>query len=270
LAVYTFTLFNENKENIISLEVEKIEIQDELEDLITNYNEIIQDNESKDKDLLAARDRITVLLDSVKDAEANVSLIRRYKVEIGRLKNERKQLFKRADSLMIVNERLAMERDSTTFVLNETFKVVDSVNIANAEMFKSLEKGALIGITNLKSDAVIVRRSGKIVETLRSRRADKLRACYTIAPNTLADMGDRMLYIQVINPNNNVIGENTEITFENGLLAYSAATNVFYENEALDVCTFIDAEEEDLVKGMYVINVFDGGRQIGSTRLVLK
>ena len=99
---------------------------------------------------------------------------------------ERKWVYKGEDSLMIVNERLAMGRDSTTFVLNEIFKIVDSVNTSNAEMFKSLEKGALIGITNYKSPAVIIRSSGRIVETLRSRRADKLRVCFTIAQNTLA------------------------------------------------------------------------------------
>ena len=270
LAVYTFTLFKESKETQTSLEEDKVEIQNELEDLISNYNEIIQDNELKDQDLLAARSRISVLLDSVKDAEANVSLIKRYKVEIGRLKNERRQLFRRADSLIRVNKRLSIERDSTTSVLNETIKLVDSVSISNAEMSKSLEKAALIGITGLKVDGVIVRNSGKIVDTERARRADKIRACYTLAPNALAETGDRMIYVQVINPNNNVIGENAKITLDNGLLAYSATTNVFYENEALDVCTLVDATEEELVKGTYIINIFDAGRQIGNTRLELK
>lgn len=270
LAMYTFTLFKESKETQTTLEEDKVEIQNELEDLIENYNEIIQDNELKDQDLLSARTRITVLLDSVKDAEANVSLIKRYKAEIGRLKNERKKLFRRADSLIRVNERLSMERDSTTSALNETIKLVDSVNNSNAEMSKSLEKAALIGITNLKVDGVIVRSSGKIVDTKRARRAEKIRACYTLAPNALAEMGDRMIYVQVINPNNNVIGENAKINFDNGLLAYSATTNVFYENEALDVCTLVDASEEELVKGMYIINIFDAGRQIGNARLELK
>ncbi len=39
-----------------------------------------------------------------------------------------------------------------------------------------------------------------------------------------------MLYVQVINPNNNLLGEKGELVFENGILNYSAATKVFYEN----------------------------------------
>ena len=83
LAVYTVFLYNDKETNIASLELQKAEIEDELEGLIANYDEVIQDNELKDKDLLAARERIEVLLDSVKDAEANVALIKRYKSEVG-------------------------------------------------------------------------------------------------------------------------------------------------------------------------------------------
>ena len=71
------------------MEQQKTEIEKELESLIANYDEVIQDNKLKDKDLLAARERIEVLLDSVKKSEANIGLISRYKAEIGRLKNER-------------------------------------------------------------------------------------------------------------------------------------------------------------------------------------
>ena len=270
LAIYTFTLFKDSSDTISTLEKDKIEVQNELEDLIENYNEIIRENESKDTQLLAARERIVMLLDSVKDSEANVALIRRYRGEIDKLKSERIVLFRRADSLKLANQRLSIERDSTTEVLNETIKVVDSVNISNQALTKTVEKAALIGITNLNGDAVIVRNSGKIVDTRRSSRADKIRACYTLAPNTIAQKGDRMLYVQVINPDNNVIGVKETMTFANGELTYSATTNVFYENEALDVCTLVTATEDDLIEGRYVVTVFDQGRSLGSTFIELK
>ena len=270
LAIYTFTLFKDSSDTISTLEKDKIEVQNELEDLIENYNEIIRENESKDTQLLAARERIVMLLDSVKDSEANVALIRRYRGEIDKLKSERIVLFRRADSLKLANQRLSMERDSTTEVLNETIKVVDSVNISNQALTKTVEKAALIGITNLNGDAVIVRNSGKIVDTRRSSRADKIRACYTLAPNTIAQKGDRMLYVQVINPDNNVIGVKETMTFANGELTYSATTNVFYENEALDVCTLVTATEDELIEGRYVVTVFDQGRSLGSTFIELK
>jgi cell division protein FtsB len=270
LAGYTYTLIQQNKETLLFLEADKAEVQKELEAIVVSYNEILQDNELKDNELIAARDRIVVLLDSVKNYKANLSIINRYKAQVRGLKNERTQLFKRADSLLIVTQRLAIEKDSTTAVLNKTIKVVDSVTTANTQLFNSLEKGALIGITNLDATAIIVRRGGKIKQTKRASRADKIRVCYTIAPNTLAQAGDRVLYVQVINPDNNIIGDKSNITFGQDLLTYSKSEIVFYENKALDVCAIVGTTGQDVLKGLYTINIFDAQRQIGSTTLMLK
>lgn len=270
LAGYTYTLIQQNKETVLFLEADKAEVQKELEALVVSYNEILQDNKLKDKDLIAARDRIIVLLDSVKDYKANLSIITRYKAQVRGLKNERAQLFKRADSLLVVTQRLAIEKDSTTAVLIKTIKVVDSVTTANTQLFNSLEKGALIGISNLDATAIIVRKGGKIKETKRANRADKIRVCYTIAPNTLAQAGDRVLYVQVINPDNNIIGDKSNITFGQDLLTYSKSESVFYENQALDVCAIVGSTGQDVLKGLYTINIFDAQRQIGSTTLMLK
>ena len=270
LAGYTFTLTQQNKETVLFLEADKAEVQKELEALVVSYNEILQDNELKDKDLIAARDRIIVLLDSVKDYKANLSIITRYKAQVRGLKNERTQLFKRADSLLVVTQRLAIEKDSTTAVLVKTIKVVDSVTTAYTQLFNSLEKGALIGISNLDATAIIVRKGGKIKETKRASRADKIRVCYTIAPNTLAQAGDRVLYVQVINPDNNIIGDKSNITFGQDLLTYSKSESVFYENQALDVCAIVGTAGQDVLKGLYTINIFDAQRQIGSTTLMIK
>ncbi len=270
LAAYTVTLYNDSKNTVSGLELQKADIQTELEDLIANYDEVIQDNELKDKDLLAARERIGLLLDSVKTSEANIGLIRRYKVEIGRLKQERKILFKKADSLIAANKLLAMERDSTYVVLNETIKVADSVSEQNIAMAETIRRGSVVNAVDLRGEAVIVRSSGKIVDTRRSSRADKVRACFTLTPNNIAEKGDRLLYVQVINPKNNLLGKKATMEFEDGVLYYSETTKVFYENEELDVCVLVDALEEDLVEGRYTINIFDGSKQVATTTMELK
>ncbi|MBT8255503.1 MAG: hypothetical protein KJO23_03100 [Bacteroidia bacterium] len=270
LAVYTVSLYNDSQNTVMGLEEQKTEIENELQDLIANYDEVIQENELKDKDLLAARERIEVLLDSVKGAEANLALIQRYKVEIGRLKNERVYLMKRADSLIDANQLLAIQMDSTNTLLNETIRVVDSVGEENIAMAETIKKGSVVKATDLHSTAVIVRKSGKIVDTQRSSRADKVRTCFTLAPNIIAQKGDRLLYVQVINPKNNLLGEKATMEFEQGVLSYSATTKVFYEQEELDVCVLVDSTEEDLIEGRYVINIFDGAQQVATTTMVLK
>lgn len=270
LALYTVSLYNQNKDRLSNLEMQKAEIEKELEDLIANYDQVIQDNALKDKELIVARERISVLLDSVKDAKANMALINRYRAEIGRLKEERKLLFKKADSLIAANQILQMERDSTSMVLNETIKVMDSVSMENSELADLITRGSVVKAVDLRGEGVIIRRSGKIVDTRRASRADKIRACFTLAPNSIAEAGDRLLYVQVINPENNLLGINAQVVFDQGTLNYSQETTVYYENEELDVCVLVDAEEKDLVGGRYVINVFDGPNMVASTFMELR
>lgn len=270
LAVYTVTLFNDSKNTVSNLEMQKADIEQELEGLIANYDEVIKDNELKDKDLLAARERITILLDSVKDAKANVALIERYKAEVGRLKQERSMLFKRADSLIAANKQLAMERDSTSMELSNTRMVVDSVSQENMAMNETIKRGSIVKATDLRGEAVIIRNSGKVVDTKRASRADKIRACFTLAPNAIAQRGDRTLYVQVINPRNKMMGDDAVKQFEEKNINYSSSTNVFYENDELDVCILVNSAEADLVEGRYTINLFDGPNQIATTTMELK
>jgi len=270
LAVYTVTLYNDSKDTKAILVEQKDDIENELEELIANYDEVIQDNEIKDKDLLEARERIVVLLDSVKDAKANVALLRRYKVEIGKLKDERVLLFKRADSLIAANELLTAERDNTYLELNESIKVVDSVTQENEAMAETIKEGSIVNAVGLTTSAVIIRNNGKIVDTKRAKRADKVRTCFTLTPNAIVQKGDRMLYIQVINPKNNLLGEKTELEFDNGTLSYSASTKVFYENDELDVCVMVNAKEGDIINGRYTVNVFDGSNLVATSSMTLK
>lgn len=270
LTVFTIKLYQDSQEATTNLEIQKMDIEKELEELLVNYNLTIEDNQTKDLKLLEARDRIEVLLDSVKDAQANLDLIRRYRIEINNLKSERNVLFRRADSLRIVTEQLQVEKDSTALVLDETVKKVDSISLQNQALAEVVAKGAALKISGLKGEGVLVRNSGKIVETSRSRRADKVRTCFTINANEIAESGDRLLFIQVINPQNNVLGEKSIVNFEDKILTYSTTSTVFYENQELDVCVLVNAVEDDLIEGIYHINVFDGPRLVANSTLELK
>jgi len=270
LTVFTVKLYNDSQETTSNLEIQKMDIEQELEELIANYNVAISENQSKDQDLIAARERITILLDSVKDSQANLDLIRRYRTEVGKLKGERDVLFRRADSLQMLANRLTVQRDSTTVVLGETVKMVDSISMQNQALEMVVAKGSALKISGLKTEGVIVRNSGKIVNTDKSSRADRIRTCFTLNANEIAERGDRLLFVQVINPRNNIIGEKATVNFGDKVLTYSATSNVFYENEALDVCVLINAIEADLVAGNYTVNVFDGPRLVATSSLQLR
>ncbi|MGB1451915.1 MAG: hypothetical protein ACPG7E_09420, partial [Marinirhabdus sp.] len=77
-------------------------------------------------------------------------------------------------------------------------------------------------------------------------------------------------YVQIFNPKNDILGKKGILEFENGILNYSDTSNVYYENESLDVCILVDAEEEDLIEGRYHLNLYDRGRKMAAAVLDLK
>lgn len=270
LGIFTYKFYNEEKREKAILQQEKDLIESELGELITKYDNAIALNEVMDDHLLKEKQRVVVLLDSLKDYEANVALIARYRREVSKLKKERERLFKLADSLTTANAQLATDLDSTSTALSERIVFSDSLANQNSKLAEIVERGSALQASGIKAEGVRVRNSGKIVTTSRSSRAEKVRICFTLSPNKLTEKGDKELFVQVINPENNLIGDKISVNFDDAVLTYSGRNKVFYENDALDVCVLVDAEEGELMKGNYVVNLFSGPRMISNTQFELK
>ena len=270
LGIFTYKFYNEEKRNKAILQEEKEVIESELGELITKYDNAIALNEVMDDHLLKAKERIVVLLDSVKDNEANLALIARYRREVSKLKQERERLFKLADSLTAANTQLGKDLDSTQVVLNQRIIYSDSLATQNNKLAEIVERGSSLTAANIKAEGVRVRSSGKIVTTNRASRAEKVRVCFTLAPNKLTEKGDKDLFVQVVNPKNNLIGDKISVNFDDAVLTYSGRNKVFYENDALDVCILVDTAEGELVEGNYVVNLFSGPKMISNTQFELK
>ncbi|HSP11795.1 MAG TPA: hypothetical protein VLO29_04645 [Salegentibacter sp.] len=256
LGIYTVKFYNEEKENKAILQKEKTVIEDELNDLIIKYDEAIEENEVMDQDLVNARDRIERLLDSVQDYDATYAMNTRLQREISNLKVERERLFRIVDSLSDQNRRMATSLDSTSIALQERTRISDSLQNTNQNLSNKVDRASQLKITGLSGEGVIVRNSGKLVENDRTRRIDQVRTCFTITANDLAGPGERNMYVQVYNPENELVGEEIVVNHEGGPMVYSAASKVYYENNELDVCILANTQEERLIEGTYKVYVY--------------
>lgn len=270
LGIYTVKFYNEEKENKVILQKEKAVIEDELNDLIIKYDEAIATNEVMDQDLVDARQRIAVLLDSVKDSEANLVLISRYRREINSLRSEKDRLFKVVDSLSNQNRMLATAIDSTNMVLAQRVRQADSLSQTNQSLSTKVDRAAQLKVTSLKGDGVIVRNNGKLVTNNRTRRIDQIRTCFTLTENALAQAGERDMYVQVYNPQNELVGDELAVQHDGGVMVYSAASRIYYENEELDVCILSNTERDKLTEGTYKVYVYAGPNLIGTSSFNLR
>jgi BMFP domain-containing protein YqiC len=256
LGVYTLVLWQESQSNRKDLEEQKLTITQELNELQVTYDDLMREFQLQDEALIEARTRIAQLLDSVESAKPSMAIIKRYRLEIARLKEERTMLFARADS--------------TQLVLNKTRMASNDLRQKNEDLERVIEKGAQLQVIDFLSSAVIVRKSGRLVETKRASRADKIRSCFTITPNPLATPGERDLYLQVINPKNNLIGSRARVSLGEGTLSYSGETQVNYQQEEIDVCLMVGATEQDLISGRYILNLYQGNTRLTTATMYLK
>ena len=270
LSIYTIKFYNEEKENKEILQKEKSVIEDELNELIIKYDEAIDENEVMDQDLVNARDRISRLLDSVKDNEANLVLISRYRREIGNLKSEKDRLFRVVDSLSAQNKMLSTSLDSTSVALEQRTRMSDSLKTTNQSLSTKVDKAARLKVTGLSGEGVIVRNSGKLVENDRTGRIDQIRTCFTITGNDLAEAGEKNMYVQVYNPENELVGDEIVIQHDGGTMVYSASSKVFYEKEELDVCILANTSEDKLLEGNYKVYVYNDATLLGTGSFSLR
>ncbi|WP_339646436.1 hypothetical protein [uncultured Salegentibacter sp.] len=270
LGIYTIKFYNEEKENKAILTKEKEVIEDELNDLIKKYDEAIDENQVMDQNLVDARNRIERLLDSVEDNEANLVLISRYRREISNLKSEKDRLFRVVDSLNRQNQMMSQTLDSTNVILQERTRVSDSLQTTNQDLSNKVDRAAQLKVTNLRGEGVIVRNSGKLVENDRTRRIDQIRTCFTITANDLAGPGEKNMYVQVYNPENELVGDEIVIEHEGGPMVYSAASKVYYENNELDVCLLANTNENRLLEGTYKLYVYADAILLGTASFNLR
>ena len=136
---------------------------------------------------------------------------------------------------------------------------------------ENVKKGSLLRANSFTASAFKTKSSGQQVETDTAKRTDVLEVCFTLAENAFAEQGGKNLYIQILNPNSNVIGEKHSMNFGDYSLIYSTKTLINYNNDVLDVCVRAEAgkDEKIFTKGTYFVNVFHDEKKLGSTEIHL-
>jgi len=269
--IYTSSLYKTKVENEKQLTEEKELVMKDLNAMASQYDLAISENEVSNQNLVDAKLRIQTLIDSLEISETNMKNLWKYKSRYISLQKEMDKLLIENDQLKVQNGLLATSLDSTRVQLAQREFFTDSLMFQNVALSEVVEEAAVLNTTNLKGFAVIERGSGKQIPTEKARRANKLKICFTVAKNKLVQSGDQELYVQVIDPKNNILGLNQQLQFGEEILNFSIISKFNYENKNLNICEFIGQnDEEDFSKGSYKINVFNSNERIAANEFTLK
>lgn len=270
--IYTVSLYQDKKKNEAALLKEKEIVMNDLESLRSEYDKAILESNATNEELVAARDNIAKYIDSVSAMKADLATLSRYRSQVAVLKKEREELLRQVDSLKESNALIAMQRDSTFMELEKQTVFNDSLIVQNTQLADAVERGSALNLTQFSVDAVRERSNGQLSSTQRAKRTDKLKICFTVADNVIAEAGDREFYIEVLDPQGNVMGGSNTKSMEAGpSISYTKNTNFYYENAALDVCDYISNYAGEFQKGNYMVNVYDDNlKLLGTSKFELK
>lgn len=246
-----------------SIKIDKETYANDMKEIFNRYDHEVTKNRSllKQKGILGKEEtivnkKVLVIYDEKKAASEKAIL--------------KKHFTKKIDSLnSLLNKQNETNKSLSSEVVllinkNKELQKQNSTNESAAAVSKNLT-----AINVIANGIKIV--SNNIIETKRLSTTEQIKVCFTLLENKAAIKGNKDIYIQIVNPNNKVVSKNGEFV-ETGdrLLHYSAKTNVFYDNEEMDVCVFVDPNREDMKKGDYEINIFSGITLIGNTVFSLK
>lgn len=269
LAIVSFNSYESSQAEQRFLNQEKKLVESELSQMLLSYDHLSTENELISNQLDSAQITTQSALEQLRLMKSDVSVLSRIKSELSSIRSKNSSLLKTIDSINRQNDRLEHERLLVYAKLNEQHDVHKAPISPHTSLPNTLEKEPLLTATTITAKAY---RSGlNRGATTKARQTDRIEVCFSLAENTLVDKGMKDIYIQILNPLNNVIADKGAATFGKFLLFYSDKQSINYNNQVLDACTTVKAKENDkpFEKGTYYVSVFHKEHKLGSTQIEL-
>ena len=276
-AVLFLTLFNLKKSSELNelknvFKEEKADLKNALDEMIKDYTDVVVRKKSLSKRLRVEVQKMKDLRDSVAKLQGhNYNLIRRYRSKIASLERENRRLFIKIDSLSTANQALAQENVITNEILEQKETINTKLEEKNKILAEKVAIASKIDISPVKAIAMKERSSGKLTSTSRSSRCDAFKINFDLLENPVTESGKKMVYIQIIDEDKNVVTPKGKASLKNGnKILYSDSLAVNYDNNRLSLVSLILVNRDDINRGKYTISSFVDGRYSGNSTVKLR
>lgn len=270
VSYFAFQQVQENKEMTELFAIEKEEMENEYTTFATQYDELqVQiNNDSLRLKLESEKLKTQRLLEELRQVKtSNAAEIMRLKKELKTVRAVLRSYVVQIDSLNRLNEALTTENKEVKRKYSEATRQINTL----AEEKKSLDKKVTLA-AQLDATNIIIEpknKRGKITDKVKNVK--KIAISFTIVKNITARTGERVLYVRIAKPDNDILCKNESDTFpyENRKLTYSIKKYIEYTGEEQNVTVYWDVEEY-LPEGTYNAYIFADGILIGQQAFSMK
>ncbi len=249
-------------------ELDRREMENQYAEFAVQYAEL---KKSVQNDSLAAlldkeQKRAEQLLKELKNVKANSSAeILRLKKELATVRAVLKDYIRQVDSLQQLNVALAGERDRALAEAARTRKENTAISQVRAQLEEKVEIAAQLNATGITITPL--KKNGKLAKKSKDIKTFSIE--FTVTRNVTADTGNRMVYVRLMKPNNELVNPTGQFDYENRTIDYSAAKSIEYDGEEQKVQLYVPIQEY-LSAGKYHAYIFIDGQMIGSGGVELK
>ncbi|MEO5673044.1 MAG: hypothetical protein ABIQ74_00220, partial [Chitinophagales bacterium] len=145
----------------------------------------------------------------------------------------------------------------------------------NTNLSRKVSLASLLIPTSINVAGVRIKSSGKEDETDNSKKLEKIRICWTIPENPVAEAGEKTFYVRIINPEQITLNAGTagsgviNNARDGSPIQYSMPVTANYENKAVNTCSYW-SQPTPYNKGVYTVNIYQDGYLLGGQKLELK
>ena len=258
----------ESEEIQLQLIAEKDSIALNLQDIMYEYDVLETDNEAINLKLEEEQKRAEKLYNELKQVkQVSYAKIKEYQKELGTLRAIMKDMVYEIDSLNTLNQQLIAENIKVRQEFTMSQKTVESLEKRTEELSSTVMKGSVIRVR----DIVVVTLNKRSNEVSRARRVEKIRTCFTLSENSIAEPGTRRAYIRILGPDGYILAKSSTdlFEFEGENIVFSASRDIDYQNKDIDLCIFYDNNGE-LIAGKYEVTIYLDGYMVGYGEFSLK
>jgi len=274
-------LFTNEKVKVVTTEKDNVEqertqLEGELDSLMFEYEQA-QNDYGELTDSMSTKDSIIQAnATEIKHLLAKTHDYRKIKRQLRILRGIQQSYVDQLDSLYTANHDLQEKLEIANSNIESERKKANNLSQEKEVLSKKVEAGSVIKAYNVTGTGYHLKgKKLREVETLKARRTDRIKICFTLAENLVADPGKKNVYIRVARPDGVIVrkGDGDAYSFQaNGSkLQYTMKQEIDYKNKAIDLCINWDKHgDKDAMKGVYNISVFLDNQKIGSSSFELE
>ena len=275
LSIKLISVKNEMKELLVEKDMQRTELQKELDSLVYQHQQI-KEAYGELSDSLTSKDSI-IQANAVEIKKLLNTKWEYYKIKkkLSRLQVISQGYVRQMDSIYRVNHQLTEENQKIKEEIKVERRKNQQLQKSKEELMGKVDEAAVLQVFNLVATPVHKKGSGKERATDKIKRVDRVKVCFTLGKNTIVEPGTKTIYVRIARPNDEILvkgrGDKYSFMFNGEQLQYSIMQHVDYQNESKDVCVYWNRRSSlKLEPGLYHVDIFEGDHEIGGTAFTLK